>query len=142
MHTLRRTWPCLVLLALLTVSQGFSGAAHPPQTAPATPPVRLPQGNLYVLTFIDVLPQYTEGTEAVCRKYIAASRNDPGLLRFEALEQTAGRPNHLMLLAVWKTEKDFQTHEGKAYTKKFREQLLPYLGAPFDERLSYVIPPN
>jgi quinol monooxygenase YgiN len=126
----------LVLLGAIMPSPLASQASQP---AAATPLVNPPLGgNLYITTFIDVLPQYTGTTLAMCKEYAAASRNDPGLVRFEVLAQAFNRENHIMLIVVWKTQKDYDNHVGRAHTKTFREKLLPYLGAPFDERVSHL----
>lgn len=133
-----------IILGLVLL--GFAGAVVSPpidgqasQPAAAVPLVNPPLGgNLYITTFIDVLPQYTGTALALCKEYAAASRNDPGLVRFEVLAQAFNRENHIMLIVVWKTQKDYDNHVGRAHTKTFRGKLLPYLGAPFDERVSHL----
>ncbi len=145
MPTRARAWPHLALLILLALPQGFSASAplpKPQNAPPAAAPAAAPQGDFYVLTFIDVLGQYQSPADALCREYIASSHSDAGLVRFQALEQADGRANHIMLFEEWKSRKNFEAHQSLAHTKKFREQLLPYLGAPFDERYSYEIPAN
>jgi quinol monooxygenase YgiN len=145
MPTLGRAWPHLALVILLALPQGFSGATplpKPQNAPPAAAPAAAPQGDFYVLTFIDVLGQFQSPADVLCRQYIANSHSDAGLVRFQALEQTDGRANHIMLFEEWKSRKNFEAHQALAHTKKFREQLLPYLGAPFDERYSYEIPAN
>jgi quinol monooxygenase YgiN len=116
----------LIALALPTI-------ARPQQPAPK------PTGNLYVTAFIDVLGDYTAATAALVQQYYAASKHDTGLVRFEALRQD-GRENHMTLIMVWKTKEDFMKHEAEFDTKAFREKLQPYLGAPYDERLSWAVP--
>ena len=147
MRPIKRISPWLVfvifasLVAALSAATAFSSprqASQPPNPAPL---LKTPLGgNLYITTFIDILPQFTDMTLALCKQYEVASRTDPGLVRFEVLAQTYGRENHIMLLAVWKTQKDYENNIGQAHTKMFREKLLPYLGAPFDERLSHLVP--
>lgn len=114
MRALHQAWPGLALLVLLllTLPQGFSAAARQPQTPPAAPaaapaavPGNTPRGNFYVLTFIDVLGQYQPQADVLCRQYIAASRSDAGGVRFQALAQTDGRENHIMLFGEWKSGK-------------------------------------
>jgi quinol monooxygenase YgiN len=138
-------WLALAILASLaaafptpTASSSARQASQPPNPTPIlNPPLG---GNLYITTFIDILPQFTEMTLALCKQYEVASRTDPGLVRFEVLAQTYGRENHIMLQAVWKTQKDYENNISQAHTKMFREKLLPYLGAPFDERVSHLVP--
>jgi quinol monooxygenase YgiN len=147
MCAIKRISPWLALLILASLAAAFPVAtafSFPRQASqPANPaPLLNPPlgGNLYITTFIDILPQFTEMTFALCKQYEIASRTDPGLVRFEVLAQTYGRENHIMLLVVWKTQKDYENNIGQAHTKTFREKLLPYLGAPFDERVSHLVP--
>lgn len=131
-------WGLAVLVLAGTIAP-LPLAGQASQSAAATSLVNPPLGgNLYITTFIDVLPQYTGTTLAMCKEYAAASRSDPGLVRFEVLAQAFNRENHIMLIVVWKTQKDYDNHIGQEHTKKFREKLLPYLGAPFDERVSHL----
>jgi quinol monooxygenase YgiN len=133
METRKRIATRVSLIALALLVLTLAGTARPQQPAPK------PAGNLYVTAFIDVQPDYTAATTMLVQQYLAASRHDTGLMRFEALRQD-GRENHVTLIAVWKSKEDFAKHEGAAYRKAFRDKLLPYLGAPYDERLSWVIP--
>jgi quinol monooxygenase YgiN len=135
-NQVRRIWPCLIFMAL-AFAWGTQGFAHPPQ-ATASPK---PAADLYVLTFIDVLPQFAAPATALARQYESASLRDAGLVRFEVLAQQNGRENHITLLVVWRTQKAFEAHEAMAHTKEFREKLLPMLGSPFDERLNEIVPP-
>jgi quinol monooxygenase YgiN len=133
MDTSKRNICRLAFVALALFVAAFPSIARPQQPAPK------PVGNLYVTTFIDVLPDYTAATTALVQQYYAASKHDSGLVSFEALRQD-GRENHMTLVVVWKTKEDFAKHEAEFDTKMFREKLLPYLGAPYDERLNWVIP--
>jgi quinol monooxygenase YgiN len=148
MCAIKRISPRLLLVILVALAAAFPGAAafsSPRQASqPPNPPPPLLNpplgGDLYVTTFIDILPRFIEMTFALCKQYEVASRTDPGFVRFEVLAQTYGRENHITLLAVWKTQKDYENHIGQAHTKMFREKMLPYLGAPFDERVSHLVP--
>ncbi len=133
MDTLKRKSSRLACVALALIVVALPAIARPQQPAPK------PVGSLYVTTFIDVLPDYTAMTTTLIQQYFAASKHDTGLVRFEALRQD-GRENHMTLIEVWKTKEDFVKHEGEFDTKMFREKLLPYLGAPYDERLNWVMP--
>ena len=89
---------------------------------------------LYVVTHIDVTPNYSADTAAAVAKFAADSRKDPGCVRFEALRST-DRMNHFELVEVWRTRADFEAHLGQQHSKQFREKIQPGLGSPFDERL-------
>jgi quinol monooxygenase YgiN len=93
---------------------------------------------LYVVTHIDVTPNYAADTAKFVAQFAVDSRKDAGCLRFEALRST-DRMNHFELVEVWRTKQDFEAHEAQEHTKRFREKIQPGLGSPFDERLYNVL---
>jgi len=94
---------------------------------------------LYVVTHVDLTPNFTEDGTKLLQQFAADSRHDPGVVRFELLEDNA-RHNHFTLVEVWENSKAFEGHEAAAHTKNFREKLQPMLGSPFDERLHHIMP--
>ena len=144
MSTTKQISAGLLVLALILAPMGtgsavFGAPGQVPQGAPH-PNAGPFSGDLYITAFIDVLPPYTAQALTLCNEYAAASKHDAGLVRFEVLAQANGRENHMMLFVVWKTQKDYETNMGQPYTKKFREKLQQYLGAPYDERMSHMVP--
>ena len=95
--------------------------------------------NVYIVTHIDVMPNFSDGANKAIQKYAADSRKDRGAVSVEGLVQD-GRPNHFTIVEIWRTREDLEAHSGQAHTKEFRDTLQPMLGAPFDERLHEVIP--
>jgi quinol monooxygenase YgiN len=93
---------------------------------------------LYVVTHIDVTPNYAAETAKQVAQLAVDSRKDTGCVRFEALRSTE-RPNHFELVEVWRTRHDFEAHEAQEHTKRFREKIQPGLGSPFDERTYNVL---
>lgn len=93
-----------------------------------------PNQNVYVVSHIDVMPDFAAATSKLLQQYEAESRKDPGAVRFEVMVQD-GRPNHFTIVGVWRTRQAFEAHTALAHTRLFREKLHPYLGSPFDERL-------
>jgi quinol monooxygenase YgiN len=89
---------------------------------------------LYVVTHIDVTPDYAAETAKQVAQFAIDSRKDPGCVRFEAL-RNPDRQNHFELVEVWRTRKDFEAHLALEHSKRFREKVQPGLGSPFDERL-------
>ncbi len=89
---------------------------------------------LYVVTHIDVTPDYAAETAKQVAQFAIDSRKDPGCVRFEAL-RNPDRQNHFELVEVWRTRKDFEAHLALEHSKRFREKIQPGLGSPFDERL-------
>jgi quinol monooxygenase YgiN len=93
---------------------------------------------LYVVTHVDLTPNYTADGVPLLQKFAADSRKDPGVLRFDLLQE--GRKNHLAIVSVWENQAAFDAHVEAAHTKQFREKLQPMLGSPFDERLHHALP--
>jgi quinol monooxygenase YgiN len=93
---------------------------------------------LYVVTHVDVTPNYAADTAKAVAQFAVDSRKDAGCVRFEALRSTE-RMNHFELVEVWRTRQNFEAHEAQGHTKQFREKIQPALGSPFDERLYNVL---
>jgi quinol monooxygenase YgiN len=95
--------------------------------------------NVYIVTHIDVMPNFSDGANKAIQKYAGDSRKDKGAVSVEGLVQD-GRPNHFTIVEVWQSREAFEAHSGLAHSREFRETLHPMLGAPFDERLHAVMP--
>jgi len=92
--------------------------------------------NLYVITHVDIAAPAGKLDEAInlLREFVADSQKDPGVVRFELLQQN-NRRNHFTIVEVWQSESAFEAHSSAEHTKRFREKIQPVLGSPFDERL-------
>jgi quinol monooxygenase YgiN len=86
-----------------------------------------------VITHVDYAGAKKDAGLASIKQLSAASVNDAGVLRYDVLEQSA-KPNHLTLVEVWRNEAALEAHEQAAHTRKFRDELLPIGGSPFDEQ--------
>jgi quinol monooxygenase YgiN len=89
---------------------------------------------IYVVTLVDVTPNYANDAAKLLRQYAADSRKDTGSARFELLGDLS-RKNHFAFVSVWGNQAAFDAHLEANHTKQFREKLQPMLGSPFDERL-------
>jgi quinol monooxygenase YgiN len=94
---------------------------------------------LYVVTYIDVFPDFAANTAKALEDFAAASGKDPGFVRFEVMRDV-DRINHFAVVEVWRTRKEYEAHLGQAHTKQFRESIQKGLGSPFDERLYHKLP--
>jgi quinol monooxygenase YgiN len=94
---------------------------------------------VYIVTHIDVTPNFSDGANKAIQKYAADSRKEKGAISIEGLVQD-GRTNHFTIVEVWQNREAFEAHSGLAHVREFRETLQPMLGAPFDERLHAPIP--
>lgn len=115
----------------------------------ANDPSKEPKPNkraVYVLTHVDIIPpeqfppckrQVNEAGpcgNALVKQLVAAGRKDAGNLRFDALTQ-ANRPNHMMVVEVWKSAKAQRQHTVSKAVKDFRDELSgipPGSGVPSD----------
>jgi quinol monooxygenase YgiN len=94
---------------------------------------------LYVVTHIDVYPNFAADTAALLKQFSADSMKDAGAVRFEVLRDVE-RTNHFTVVEVWKSRDAYEAHLVAPHSKPFRDKLQPWLGSPFDERLSYLAP--
>lgn len=116
MRGTRRVFSLMALLAVAALAQ-----------APAAKKV-------YVVTYVDVFPNFAADTNKLLLDLAAHSRKDPGSVRFEILRDVE-RTNHFTILEVWANRQDYEKHLTFEHTKSFRQKIQPYLGSPFDERL-------
>lgn len=98
-----------------------------------------PSKYVYIVTHIDVTPNFAAGANQAIQKYAADSRKEKGAVSIQGMVQD-GRPNHFTVVEIWQSREAFEAHSGQAHTREFRETLQPMLGAPFDERLHEPIP--
>ena len=124
--------PAILFLALLCVTTGLRAQ----EAASAA----IPAEAVYVVAHVDAIPPSAGAALALLKGYAAACRQVPGVRRFEVLRE-AGRPNHFTLLEVWENEAARQANEAAETTRRFRSQLYPLLGSPFDERLQQLVQP-
>ncbi|HEV3329370.1 MAG TPA: putative quinol monooxygenase [Bryobacteraceae bacterium] len=97
--------------------------------------------SFYAVTHVDVIGSGGNLAEAVrlVREFVADSRQDAGVIRFEALQQE-GHANHFTIFEVWQSRQAFEAHSAAEHTKRFRQALQPMLGSPFRERLHNLVP--
>src|SRR5215472_15836528 len=93
---------------------------------------------LYVVTYVDVFPNFAAETAKQMQQFAEDSRKDPGCVRFEVMRDVE-RTNHFSIVEVWQSRQAYDAHLGLAHTKTFREKIQPGLGSPFDERLYYLL---
>jgi quinol monooxygenase YgiN len=98
----------------------------PPATA-GTP------GAVYVITHVDVTPNFKDPTIDMLKKFTDDSRKEPASVRFEVWQQN-NRANHFTVTEIWKDRPAIDNHIVTASTKEFREKLGPMSGALFDDR--------
>lgn len=119
----------LAIIAATWALAGDAAAQEPARTGKS----------VYVVTHVDVTPNFIADTTKLLREFASESRKDPGVVRFEVLQQDS-RANHYTIVEVWQTRQAFEAHSAAEHTKRYREKLQSMLGSPFDERLHVLLP--
>jgi quinol monooxygenase YgiN len=109
-----------VLLAMTVVPLAAQGQA--------------PTGEVYVATYVEVVPTATKDGAALLKQYRDAARKDAGNLRSEVVQEI-NRPTRFVVLAIWADQKAFEAHGTAAHTAQFRDKLKAVQAAPYDERV-------
>jgi quinol monooxygenase YgiN len=92
------------------------------------------RGALWIITHVDVPPPSKDACIAELKTLTEASRKDSGNLMFEVVQQT-NRPNHFTVVEIWKDGKALDAHGIADHTRRFRANLGPMLGAPYEDRV-------
>jgi quinol monooxygenase YgiN len=123
---------------LLDSLQGMAIGAYdqrpyrPLSTMPA--PASFPPAAVYGVMHVDTTPTPDSNAVGLLQTLAAASRKEDGNLRFDVLQHPM-RANHFTVIEVWRDKKSADAHALAAHTKTFRQDLLPILGSPYDDRL-------
>jgi quinol monooxygenase YgiN len=98
-----------------------------------------PDQAVYVTSHVDVSPAHVDDTIRALRDYVAAARQESGIVRIDAVQEA--RPNHFDVIEVWRDPTTYQAHQVNAATISFHDQIFPWRGSPFEERLGHQIAP-
>jgi len=93
-----------------------------------------PAGEVYVATYVEVVPTATGEAATLLKQYRDATRKEAGNQRAE-LVQEANRPTRFAVLTIWTDQKAFEAHGQAAHTAQLRDKLKPVQAAPNDERV-------
>ncbi len=88
---------------------------------------------LYIVTHVDLMPNYIVDGTSLLLKFASDSRKDKGAVRFELLQEPAHK-NHFTIVSVWENEAAFDAHLEADHTRQFRDKVQQMLGGPLDER--------
>lgn len=102
--------------------------------AAAQAPAQPIEGNIYSVTYVEVMPTSRADGLAALKRYREASRKEDGNLRCEVASRI-GQPHQLVVLEVWKDQKAFEAHTKSANVLQSREKLQAIRNAPIDERV-------
>jgi len=99
------------------------------------PPSRHASSNqIFVITHVDVDPQFVGQALPVLDTLVNDSASDSGVQTFALLSQSP-TTNHFHLVEVFANQQAFDAHVSVQHTLDFRNDLQPFIGAPYDERL-------
>lgn len=107
----------------------------------ARQPAGAADGEVTVVTHVDVVPAGVPKAREMLRAQAIASRKETGNVRFDVLQGV--RQNHFTVLESWRDERAYQAHIAATHTKTLRDvlqQLSPDAGL-YDERLFHVVTP-
>src|SRR5437870_11284334 len=119
----------VLVLGLVVMAIGAVGAAR--GQAPPSPPI---EGNIYSVTYVEVMPPAKADGVALLRRYREATRKEGGNLRCEVI-QRIDQPHQFAILEIWKDQKAFEAHGRGANTIETREKIAAIRNAPADERV-------
>jgi quinol monooxygenase YgiN len=91
-------------------------------------------GMIYVVTHVDVVPAGKDNCMAALKVTAIESADDLGNISYDAFQQ-ANRRNHFTVIEAWVNKVAFDAHAAAAHTRAFREEIAPFIGAPYDDRL-------
>jgi quinol monooxygenase YgiN len=89
---------------------------------------------IFVITHVDIDPQFVDQALPVLDAFVSDSASDPGVQTFALLSQSP-TANHFQLIEVFASHQAFDAHASAQHTLDFRNDLQPFIGAPYDERL-------
>lgn len=90
---------------------------------------------VYVVTYVDVMPNATNSGATLLQHYGDASANEKGNLRTLVLQEMA-RPNRFAIIEMWKDKAASDAHDKAPSSAEVIEKLKAIGNAPFDRRLS------
>jgi quinol monooxygenase YgiN len=96
---------------------------------------RAQNGAIYVVTYLEVIPNTAARGATLLKSYRDASRAEAGNMRLDVLQEMA-RPNRFVVLEVWSASAARDAHLKAARVGEFGEQLKAIEDAPQDVRLN------
>lgn len=92
------------------------------------------EGQVYVITHVDIIPTALEEGTGLLDALVRASRDELGAIDIGVMAQNSRR-NHMTLFEIWQSAEHRIAHASAAHTRHFRDELLSRSGSLYDERL-------
>jgi quinol monooxygenase YgiN len=123
----------VLFLGLVVMAIGAMGDARAQTPAPAPTPAPI-VGNVYIVTYVEVMPTSKAEAATLLRRYREAAQKEGGNLRCEII-QRIDQPHQFAILEIWKDQAAFEAHGKSATTTEAREKVAAIRIAPTDERV-------
>jgi quinol monooxygenase YgiN len=91
-------------------------------------------GDVVVVTHLDIIPDFVAQAQPLIEQFVLDSRKDPGVKSFIVITWDP-TTNHFQLIERFQNMRAFDLHVSAKHTVDFRDQVQPFIGAPYDERL-------
>ena len=89
----------------------------------------MPNSLLIVHVDIAVVPEELEAFLAATADNAAASRDEPGVVRFDVLSDRAD-PSHVVLVEIYRDEAAAAAHKETAHYARWRDSVAPMMARP------------
>ena len=89
----------------------------------------MPNSLLVVHVDIAVVPEQLEAFLAATAENASASRDEPGVVRFDVLSDRAD-PNHVVLVEIYRDEAAAAAHKDTAHYARWRDTVAPMMARP------------
>jgi len=89
----------------------------------------VPNSLLIVHVDIAVVPEQLDAFLAATEENAAASRNEPGIVRFDALSDRAD-PTHVVLVEIYRDEVAAAAHKDTGHYQRWRDTVAPMMARP------------
>ena len=89
----------------------------------------MPDSYLAVVVYVHVLPESIEAFRAASLANAAASIGEPGVVRFDVLQETAD-PTRFVLFEVYRGQEGASAHKQTAHYQTWRDTVAPMMAEP------------
>ena len=89
----------------------------------------MPNSLLLVHVDIEVLPEQLDAFLTATEKNAVASRDEPGIVRFDVLSDRAD-PTHVVLVEIYRDDAAAAAHKDTAHYQRWRDTVAPMMARP------------
>ena len=89
----------------------------------------MPNSLLIVHVDIAVVPEALDAFLAATEENAGASRDEPGIVRFDVLSDRAD-PTHVLLVEIYRDEAAAAAHKDTAHYQRWRDTVAPMMARP------------